>query len=396
LDELIAFLKRVYSEMIPINSVGPDNGGPGELEKALYLESLLKQLGFKSVKRYDSSDPRAKGGVRPNLVAKLFDDGRPVIWIVAHIDTVPPGDESLWHYKPFEVTFVDGRVYGRGAEDDGQGVVLALCVAKALLDEEPKFDLGVAFVSDEETGSKHGAQHLLKLGVFNASDWVLIPDAGSADGSLVEVAEKSVLWFKVKVEGRQTHGSTPHKGVNANRKAMKLALLIDQFLHEKYKEEDALFEPPVSTFEPTKREPNVPNINTVPGVDQFYFDCRLLPRHAVDEVVLDVTRLLDEFSKKEGVRCTLEVVSREDTSKPTDPESPLVKRLTRALEKRGVKPRIGGIGGGTVAKYFRNLNIPCVVWMTCDDTAHAPDEYAKLDNVISDTRTLLELFRASD
>jgi len=273
-----------------------------------------------------------------------------------------------------------------------------LCVAKKLVElgVEPEFDLGLALVSDEETGSLYGARHLLSVGgVFGQDDWVLVPDAGNPDGSLLEVAEKGVLWLRVEVVGVQAHGSTPEKGLNANRFGSKLLLEIDGFLHSKYSESDPLFEPPTSTFEPTKREANVPNINTVPGSDVFYFDCRILPKHRVEDVLGDGRRIADDFAAKHGLKCSVSVVSSEEASPPTDPTSEFPSRLAECLYRlRGIRVRPKGIGGGTVAKYFRAKGIPTVVWMTCDDTAHQPDEYVKPSNVLADTAVVLELLGA--
>jgi len=95
------FVWRVYREMVPIKAIGPDNGGEGELEKCAYLEGVVRELGFKAVTRIDARDPRAKGGVRPNLVAKLYGGKPRTLWVVGHLDVVPPGDTSLWHHEPF-------------------------------------------------------------------------------------------------------------------------------------------------------------------------------------------------------------------------------------------------------------------------------------------------------
>jgi len=36
---------------------------------------------------------------------------------------------------------------------------------------------------------------------------------------MIEVAEKSILWLKFKTLGKQTHGSTPQKGINSFKAA---------------------------------------------------------------------------------------------------------------------------------------------------------------------------------
>ena len=56
--------------------------------------------------------------------------------------------------------------------------------------------------------------------VFHQNDFVYVPDFGEPDGSLIEVAEKHILWLKINVKGKQTHASTPEKGINATRIGM--------------------------------------------------------------------------------------------------------------------------------------------------------------------------------
>lgn len=78
------------------------------------------------------------------------------------------------------------------------------------------------------------------------------------------------------VYGKQAHASLPELGLNAYRLGSELTLEIDRKLHETFNYEDPLFIPPRSTFEPTKVEPNVGNVNTIPGKHVFYIDCRIL------------------------------------------------------------------------------------------------------------------------
>ena len=66
--------------------------------------------------------------------------------------------------------------------------------------------------------------------------------------------------------------------------------------------------------------------------------------------------------------------------------------LKDAIEStRGVKPTVGGIGGGTCAAFFRRINIPAVVWSTIDEIAHQPNEYAKIENIIKDAKVFIWL-----
>jgi succinyl-diaminopimelate desuccinylase len=66
--------------------------------------------------------------------------------------------------------------------------------------------------------------------------------------------------------------------------------------------------------------------------------------------------------------------------------------LTEAIKKlRGVEPKIGGIGGGTCAAFFRKIDVPAVVWCTIDETAHQPNEYAKIENLVNDAKVFVSL-----
>jgi succinyl-diaminopimelate desuccinylase len=61
--------------------------------------------------------------------------------------------------------------------------------------------------------------------------------------------------------------------------------------------------------------------------------------------------------------------------------------LKEAITKvKRTEPRVGGIGGGTCAAFFRKIDIPAVVWSTVDETAHQPNEYAKIENLLKDAK----------
>jgi succinyl-diaminopimelate desuccinylase len=168
---------------------------------------------------------------------------------------------------------------------------------------------------------------------------------------------------------------------------MEYALALDKLLHEKYSAKDAYFDPPESTIEPTKKDKNVDAVNIIPGEDLIYFDLRILPNYDIDEIISDINKLAKDFENKTGAKIKFEPVSRSDAPRPTDSNSKIVTMLEDAIRKtRGIKPKIGGIGGGTCAAYFRKANIPAVVWSTIDETAHQPNEYAKIENIVNDAK----------
>ena len=88
--------------------------------------------------------------------------------IEAHLDTVPPGDESRWNSSPWSGEIRNGRIYARGAHDDRVGAAM-LWMLNDLLDEaniETRGDLHYLVTTEEEFssgGMKAFLQHPLKV-----------------------------------------------------------------------------------------------------------------------------------------------------------------------------------------------------------------------------------------
>lgn len=381
---------KSMSEMIAIPSISPSSGGEGEAKRADMLGSLLERFGMQ-VKRYDYKDGNF---TRSNLISK-YGNRDSTIWILSHIDTVSPGDLSLWERDPFKA-YIDGdKIYGRGTIDNGQSAIASIYALKALMDSKAnlKYNFGLALVADEEVGSTYGVQALMKEGIFGSRDMVIVPDWGTSDGSSIEIAEKGILWLKISVKGKQVHASTPDIGINAYRALVKFLNEADIKLHEKYAAENTLFDPKISTFEMTKHEKNVDSTNIIPGLEVSYMDCRILPEYKIDDILGYLKDIANRVSKDTGAEIKLEIFNREDPAAPTARDSEVVVLLSQKIkELRGIEPKFAGIGGGTMAKYFRDIGMPVAVWSTCDDIAHVPNEYCKISNMVGDAKVFASLF----
>jgi succinyl-diaminopimelate desuccinylase len=395
IDNLKSQMIQALIEINRIPAVAPENGGNGEAEKAQKLMQLLKTVGFDKIERHDVDDSRVTSGKRPNIIVTLNGESQQKLWIVTHLDVVPAGEESLWKVtKPFEPVLVDDKVFGRGCEDNGQSLISSLFALIALknLGIIPKRKVCLAFVADEEQGSTFGIQHLIKKSLFQKTDLIMVPDGGNAKGNFIELSEKSLLWFRIRTFGKQTHGSLPNKGLNAHRIGMQVALALDERLHKKFSARDEFFDNPVSTFEPTKKEANVEAVNIIPGEDVICFDCRILPRYDVEDVITEINRNLQEFEQKTGATIKFELIQKEPAPNQLSKDAEIVTRLKSALKKtRGLEATIGGIGGGSCAAYFRKQGIPAALWSTVDEVMHQPDEYCKIENMVADAKVYAAL-----
>jgi len=159
-EEAIELQRRLTA----VPAIAPTSGGEGEAKKAALVRSYVEGLSLGEVTVIEAPDSRVPAGVRPNLVIRVPGKRRDTtVWVMAHLDVVPPGDLSKWESDPFTLRVDGDRIYGRGVEDNQQGICSALLAVRALKEEglTPPCDIGLLFVADEETGSEYGISYVL-------------------------------------------------------------------------------------------------------------------------------------------------------------------------------------------------------------------------------------------
>ncbi len=145
---------------------------------------------------------------RPNVIVDLETGSAERVLILAHYDVVPVPAEQLgrWKSSPFTLTLRDdGRLYGRGSNDDlGSGVVTSLVAMRRLVQAgDARRSVRLLVCCDEETGGAGGVESLkahddaLSSGDparFLDGDVALIPDgsphatAGSSGVAFLDAA----------------------------------------------------------------------------------------------------------------------------------------------------------------------------------------------------------------
>jgi len=382
-------------EMTARPALGPENKGTGEEAKAAWINEELSRLGLSDITRYDCPDVRVPCGFRPNIAARIPGKREQTLWVIGHMDVVPPGEDSLWNSPPYELRVDGDRIYGRGVEDNQQAIVTAMLAADALLREgiTPDLSLGLLFVADEETGMSRGLPHVLAVApeLIGRDDMILVPDMGNREGSMIEIAEKSLIWFRITVTGKQCHASTPDKGINSLVAASACVLELER-LYRTFRNKNPLFKPAWSTFVPSKKEANVESINILPGRDVFYLDCRVLPEYALNDVAEEVRAIAGAVAARYKAEISVEITHSEQSPAPTPEDAPVVMSLKRALQQlRGVEPKLCGVGGQTVAAPLRHRGLHTAVWATLMPNAHAPNEHSRISATIADAKVVLAM-----
>lgn len=393
--EEIIFLQQ---NMTKLPAIGPNEGGVGEIEKAKWIENLVRSWGVSDITHYDAADERVPSKIRPNFVIRHKGKSAKTLWILGHMDVVPPGNESLWKTPPFEAVLDpenDDIIRGRGVEDNQQAIVSGLLILHVLTKHSLTPDLSFALflVSDEETRNTYGINYVLDRhpDLIKKDDLVLVPDFGTPEGDLIEIAEKGVLWLKIEIEGKQCHGSTPDEGKNAFVAMSDMVMQI-QDVEKYFSLRNGLFSPPRTTIVPTRHEENVPNINTISGKETFYLDCRVLPEYSTAQVIEKVEELARKIMTKHEVQINVSVDNLEESSPSTDENAEVVQKLKQAIfEEYGIVCKVGGVGGATVGCKIRSLGIPAAVWSRAIPNYHQPNEGSKISHAAGDAKTFCRL-----
>jgi len=396
LDQQSETVVDLQTKLTALPALGPKNGGDGETKKAEFLLSYLKSMGIEDIREFNAPDSTVSSGFRPNIAAVIPGKNTDkTLWVISHMDVVPPGDMTLWSSDPYALVRDGDTIIGRGVEDNQQGIVSSLITAQALIDHDitPEINFGMIFVADEETGNTFGLDYLVEKheDIFNKNDLFLIPDFGEPNSEMVEVAEKSMFWLKITVNGKQCHASTPNQGLNSLVPAADFILKIKK-LEKIFDAENPIYDPPCSTFQPTMKEANVENINTIPGRDVFYVDSRVLPEIELTEVLDKIKEFGSEVEKEYGVTISYDLIMSEQAAPSTPADCEIALKVMQSVKKvYDNNPRAVGVGGGTVAAILRRKGYQAVVWATLNHNAHQPNESASIKSTIGDAKVIADM-----
>lgn len=317
---------------------------------------------------------------RPNVIGKLGknENGKRLL-MPAHMDIVPAGEG--WDSDPFEVYEKDDMLFGRGTLDN-KGPLASILVAGQLMKEigladEIEGQLQLAALSDEEAedpdGIDYGIGFLMEEKHIDPN-FAIIPDIGGFMKE-IDVAEKGRTVFKITALGRQAHGSTPEKGINAVYMMAKLVNELEKMEFD-YEEHPVLKSPSLNLGE--MHGGAAPNI--VPGKSYIYIDIRTVPGQTKEKVTAQLQGYCDKI---ENGKFEIDCMSWNDPH-GIDPNNVLVKAIQEnSKEVLGFEPVPFGMGGGTYAKTLNLNNVIAVGWGPGDEDAfHVENEYVSIKELV--------------
>src|SRR3982750_1629675 len=358
---------------VRINTSNP----PGDVTKAAdFLIDLLKREGI-DVKRFES------GPGRSIVLARLKGNGSggKAILLESHMDVVPT-DPSRWANDPFGAQIADGKMWGRGTIDMkgiGTSYLYAFIMLHRMKGPLPR-DVLLMFVPDEEVGGAMGAEWMRKNHYDELDPEYVIDEGGfgSRDmftaGKLVfgiSVAEKKIMWMKLRAEGVAGHGSQPHdKNPNDHLMRALSRLFAEPIAAGRFPVVDTMkqriggplaenkFNNAIqnSTISLTSLRSGVgdpPKVNVIPSVAEATIDCRLLPGTTAAQWIKEIERRLADPSIK------IEVINEGDDPVVSSQDTPLYRALEGAIKRQHpdaiVTPMT--VPYGTDANGFRPLGV---------------------------------------
>lgn len=150
---------------------------------------------------------------------KGFKEGKPVLLLNSHLDTVKPSEQ--WTKDPFQPQVIDGKLYGLGSNDAGGCLVSLFATFLAL--EETQQDFNRVFVaSAEEEISGTGGFELIQSEIGRIDVGIV------GEPTLMEmaIAEKGLMVLDCEAIGVPGHAAR-NEGVNA----ISLAIEDINWLH---------------------------------------------------------------------------------------------------------------------------------------------------------------------
>jgi acetylornithine deacetylase/succinyl-diaminopimelate desuccinylase-like protein len=343
---------------------------------------------------------------------------------------VVPADRTQWKTDPFVPAIQDGDLWGRGSMDmKGQGVAQLVAFLMLKRQHVPRTrDVILMAEPDEEVGGALGARWMIANHYAELDPEYVVDEGGFGSTDLfapntmvygISVAEKKIVWLKLRAEGVAGHGSQP-TDTNPNDRLVKaLARLLSAT--------PAPGAPPARSGEPSVLEMmqakvgafaknkftnaiqqstisltwfrsgvgDPPKINVIPSVAEAGLDCRVLPGTTKDQWLAEVARRLGD----PGIR--IELINESDDPVVTSQDAPLYRQIEAAIKRRHPEAVVTPIliPYGTDSNAFRPRGVkaygvfPALLPADVVASMHGDGEHVSLASVREAAQVFFEALR---
>jgi putative selenium metabolism hydrolase len=347
-----------------------------EKDVQLELKRQMEEAGFDEVK-IDGLG---------NVIGRIG-NGKRILAIDGHMDTVDVGNIDNWNFDPFSGEIKDGFVYGRGTVDQEGGPAAAVTSGKIL--KELGFDKDLTFLVVgsvmEEDCDGLCWKYIVEEGKLKP-DFVISTEPTNLN---IYRGHRGRMEIVVKFKGVSCHGSAPERGKNAIYMAARAALEIEK-LNERLKSDDFLGKGTVTISE---IKSGSPSLCAVADYAEFHLDRRLTWGETKESAVAEIKEIVKDMDAK------VEVLYYEEKAYtglkygmekyyPTwkiEENNPVVVAGVKAFEGLfNKKPLVDkwtfSTNGVTINGYY---GIPLIGFGPGNEVlAHAPNEKVPVDDLV--------------
>ena len=361
------------ADLVRIDSVNPQFGGPGEGGVADYIEQRLRASGIESRRTEVLPGRDNVVGIVPGR-----DRSRQVV-LEAHMDVVSIAGMTI---PPFDPVIDGGRMYGRGSCDTKAGLAGML---HALIDIHrsgvvPPCDVWLAAAIDEE---------YLFRGVTRLCNDLPTTEPGMRPRAAivaeptemrVVVATKGVVRWEIVFHGRAAHSSKPHLGINAISHAATFIREVD-LLHA------ALASRPHPLLGPATGNVGLigggVQVNFVPDRCAIQIDRRLLPGERPADVLAAYQAILDRMATDDPtVRAEMLPPFLVDEALETAADTRATTLASEVARGLGLQGEPVGVPYGSDASKLSRHGLDCIVFGPGSiDQAHGAVEFVDVGQV---------------
>ena len=330
------------------------------------LEQSLTPLGF-TVHRWVMGE--APDGPTENMVATRG-SGAPHFGFAGHLDVVPPGEG--WSVDPFEAAIVDGRLFGRGANDMKSAIAAFVAAVSSV--EPSSGTISLLITGDEEGYATYGTPRIIDW--LNEReirpDMILIGEPTSVDrlGDTVKIGRRGSVNMWINVPGVQGHVAYPHRATNPVGPLARVVAALDA-LHL----DDGTDAFPASNLEFTAISTPTNASNVIPGEATAQLNIRFNNLHEG----ADLVRRVEEIAAAEAPGA--KVRARISGEAFLTPPGQLFDLVVQAIEQEtGISPELSTSGGTSDGRFLIQL-CPVVDFGLPNATMHKLDESAAVEDI---------------
>ncbi len=349
----------------------------GEKDVADLINKMMDEAGF--------DETRIDG--LGNIIGKIG-NGKKIIAIDGHIDTVDVGNIDNWNFDPFSGEIKDGYIHGRGSVDQTGGPAAFITAGKILKEIGIDNDVTIYFIGSvmEEDCDGLCWKYILEEDKIKP-DCVIITEPTNLN---IYRGHRGRMEIEVSFYGLSAHGSAPERGKNAIYMASKASLEIEK-LNDRLIKDDFLGKGSVTISEIVSSSPS---LCAVSDFCKIHLDRRLtkgedkkLALDQIEEIVKGMNAKVQLLNYKEKAYTGLEYgMEKYYPTWVLEENHPVIQTGVKAYEKLfGGNPVIDKWTFSTNGVVINGVyNIPVIGFGPGNEVmAHAPNEKVPVEHLVN-------------